>query len=396
MEKVRLIVEGEELPWVEGQRLLRIGRAPDSELRVDRPGVSRAHATIRRISAGVFEVQDEGSSNGTRCRGRKVVGPTRIAHGDRLALGGVQVRFEIAGGGANGVERRSLPQRARVLGLVVAVVVIVATAAARVLAGGPGLEAAPEEQGILAFDLEELEGDEVFGVGLDVSHETPRGIRFRWSLLEGGAEGRRISLRYAAASIDEGSLEIHLNGAPIGLSPPTGEGWRELLEVVLPAQALSFKGENVIEIVPSLEGAPREWQIKRPSIEVEPLPGCASAACLEEAERLSAIGGRSLDARALDPRNLFEGWVALRQALLFLEAGGGAPALRKKVEREEAGAREALDRRCGKLRFTVTRSVALGEEAAAWDAAESMVREFGGEAHPCHEVGRHLLRLLDP
>ncbi|WP_413099757.1 FHA domain-containing protein [Streptomyces sp. Inha503] len=64
-----------------GQRL-RIGRAPENELVVEGPYVSRHHAEFRPLPGGRFEIVDLGSHNGTYVNGqpvhRQVIGPYDI------------------------------------------------------------------------------------------------------------------------------------------------------------------------------------------------------------------------------------------------------------------------------------------------------------------------------
>ena len=51
---------------------LRIGRAPDNDLVLDDPLVSRYHAELRKRPAGGYEIADLGSQNGTFVNGRRI------------------------------------------------------------------------------------------------------------------------------------------------------------------------------------------------------------------------------------------------------------------------------------------------------------------------------------
>src|SRR3954470_4706108 len=77
-----------------------IGRAPESDIRIDDDRVSRRHAVVR-ASADGWELSDGGSLNGIWLDGRQV---------QRMAVppGGVTVRI----GGKDGVPVRLLPDRA--------------------------------------------------------------------------------------------------------------------------------------------------------------------------------------------------------------------------------------------------------------------------------------------
>src|SRR4051794_26818553 len=77
-----------------------IGRAPESDIRIDDDRVSRRHAVVRALSDG-WELTDGGSLNGIWLDGALV---QRVA----LPPGGLTVRF----GGKDGVPVRLLPERA--------------------------------------------------------------------------------------------------------------------------------------------------------------------------------------------------------------------------------------------------------------------------------------------
>jgi two-component system, cell cycle response regulator len=67
--------------------LVIVGRAPDSGLALLDGEVSRHHARIR-VEEGRVQVEDLGSTNGTRVNGALIRGPVDLAAGDRLSMGG--------------------------------------------------------------------------------------------------------------------------------------------------------------------------------------------------------------------------------------------------------------------------------------------------------------------
>jgi DNA-binding winged helix-turn-helix (wHTH) protein len=73
-----------EIPLAEGDNL--IGRDPRATIRIDIGGVSRRHAKIVVDGANAI-LEDLGSKNGTYLRGRRVMQPTRLAHGDEIRIG---------------------------------------------------------------------------------------------------------------------------------------------------------------------------------------------------------------------------------------------------------------------------------------------------------------------
>jgi pSer/pThr/pTyr-binding forkhead associated (FHA) protein len=68
-----------------------IGRANESDLRLEDPGVSRRHAEIR-VSGSESEIVDLGSTNGIRVNG-KPVPSARLLDGDRIDLGSTSLVF---------------------------------------------------------------------------------------------------------------------------------------------------------------------------------------------------------------------------------------------------------------------------------------------------------------
>lgn len=76
------------LPPVGEEETLSVGRAPDCDLVVDDPSVSKHHATLawdgkaRRVL-----VEDQGSSNGTHLNGEKLNVKIGVKDGDTLSFG---------------------------------------------------------------------------------------------------------------------------------------------------------------------------------------------------------------------------------------------------------------------------------------------------------------------
>ena len=82
------VVEGSTPP------LLRLGRAPDNEIVLDAPGVSRYHATLDYSRGNQPVLSDLGSTNGTFVNGEVLRAPRMVVPADVLFVGGyvVQVR----------------------------------------------------------------------------------------------------------------------------------------------------------------------------------------------------------------------------------------------------------------------------------------------------------------
>ncbi len=72
--------------------VVTLGREPGSDIRLDHPTVSRAHAEVRRLNGG-FEIIDRASNNGTFVNGLRIRRQALRPH-DRITLGAVQMVFD--------------------------------------------------------------------------------------------------------------------------------------------------------------------------------------------------------------------------------------------------------------------------------------------------------------
>jgi DNA-binding NtrC family response regulator len=68
--------------------VVSVGRAPEADLRVNHPSVSRRHATIR-VDPDATRIVDAESHNGTRVNGELLVGTRALRSGDVLSVGDV-------------------------------------------------------------------------------------------------------------------------------------------------------------------------------------------------------------------------------------------------------------------------------------------------------------------
>ena len=70
-----------------------IGRQTTCDIVITDHNVSRVHAEIRVVH-GIWQIDDRGSTNGTRVNGAVIVEPTPLASGDVIAFGAVNIHFE--------------------------------------------------------------------------------------------------------------------------------------------------------------------------------------------------------------------------------------------------------------------------------------------------------------
>ena len=85
-------IDGDVVPLLD---LVRIGRAADCDLILDRQEISRHHAELLRIDATSYELRDLGSTNGTQVNGEPIQ-TALVRHGDEIRLGALPFRLLLA------------------------------------------------------------------------------------------------------------------------------------------------------------------------------------------------------------------------------------------------------------------------------------------------------------
>lgn len=93
MAKIVLLQEGQAVPFEMTTAETVIGRHPECTFQINSNMVSRKHAKIVK-KGDQFIVEDLQSGNGTFVNGKKIDGPTPLAHDDRIKLGPILLRFE--------------------------------------------------------------------------------------------------------------------------------------------------------------------------------------------------------------------------------------------------------------------------------------------------------------
>ncbi len=79
--------------WVLNRAPITIGRAPDSEIRLESRWVSRTHARIQ-IEANHYVLEDAGSKNGVFVNGQRVTRSRRLEDGDVIQVApGLELTF---------------------------------------------------------------------------------------------------------------------------------------------------------------------------------------------------------------------------------------------------------------------------------------------------------------
>lgn len=73
-------------------QIIRIGRNPKNEVRIDNRAISAEHAVIKQNAKGDYVIEDLDSTNGTTLNGKKV-NANVLKHNDVIALGKYHLKF---------------------------------------------------------------------------------------------------------------------------------------------------------------------------------------------------------------------------------------------------------------------------------------------------------------
>jgi Protein of unknown function (DUF3662)/Inner membrane component of T3SS, cytoplasmic domain len=88
-----ILAEGKRMPVAPGGAV--IGRSRECDIVLQDSNVSRRHAEIRPSGGDGWTISDLGSTNGVRVNGRAIKSATPLQPGDEIAVGTVDVRFEV-------------------------------------------------------------------------------------------------------------------------------------------------------------------------------------------------------------------------------------------------------------------------------------------------------------
>src|SRR6187431_1053800 len=95
-----VVVNGTRYPVP--QQGLRIGRAPENDIVLADPNISRQHLVVWSTPRGAF-LRDLGSQNGTYIAGRRVgAGPESIPTGAQVRIGVTDIQVEVVQGADTG------------------------------------------------------------------------------------------------------------------------------------------------------------------------------------------------------------------------------------------------------------------------------------------------------
>ena len=91
--RAMVVAEGKRMPVGPGGAV--IGRSRECDIVLQDSNVSRRHAEIRPSGGDGWTIADLGSTNGVKVNGRQIGAATPLKPGDDIAVGTVDVRFEV-------------------------------------------------------------------------------------------------------------------------------------------------------------------------------------------------------------------------------------------------------------------------------------------------------------
>jgi DNA-binding winged helix-turn-helix (wHTH) protein len=94
--KFWLIASLRQIPLATGDNV--VGRDPHAQVWLDSAGVSRQHARIT-VDGDCVTLEDLESKNGTRVHGQPITAAVRLADGDLIRFGSIEVSFRVWTGG---------------------------------------------------------------------------------------------------------------------------------------------------------------------------------------------------------------------------------------------------------------------------------------------------------
>jgi hypothetical protein len=91
--RAMIVAEGKRMPVGAGGAV--IGRSRECDIVLQDSNVSRRHAEIRPSGGDGWTIADLGSTNGVKVNGRQIASATPLKPGDDIAVGTVDVKFEV-------------------------------------------------------------------------------------------------------------------------------------------------------------------------------------------------------------------------------------------------------------------------------------------------------------
>jgi pSer/pThr/pTyr-binding forkhead associated (FHA) protein len=386
-----------------------LGRTDENNVVIMDPGVSRRHARVSGAE-GVFTIEDQGSSNGTRLNGERLATPEVLRDGDYLQIGETTILFSLLDVAHAEVTNRTtfaeLEQAAgdrkftseqnywqvRVRQVLRHKLTLPLTLAVLLLGGGWGVWAVLKsgKAGIVLDRSSEVipysDGDEffnrVFGYGpYDRTHREKVQVEFDYL-------GGRTTLQYGAWGIDKvGEVQISVNGQRVGDIPLTMGRWVYGLKVVLPRKLLSKGTPNRVVFKNTLNPPQKDkWEICYVQLMQEAIP----PANREEARLQFDLAKKAFEDREIAPNNLYTALGKFKKTRDLLEELPDKPEIYAEALQYIEKTDVLLTRKFQDALFDARRAERFNGVEAAKKVLRRALGFFGKEDFRYREIKRQL------
>ncbi len=244
-------------------------------------------------------------------------------------------------------------------------------------AGGPTL--GPEPSVLTNTPIEAS-----FGLGDGVSYERPDRKVFGFEF--NAAADAVVALQFQARDIEDGEVQIIVNGTPISTVPPDTLVVNERShEVLIPKDQLK-KGEmNQVEF-DNLKNPPdrQTWRIWNVRVETNLLPILPAEQLAKEADEAFRRGQQYFDRRDIGAGNRYQAYKEFRNAWLMLESRPEVnPELQLLARDKMKQAQSELERICSQLMLQAAGEYNQRQYAAARATLDHVREYFPANDQPC-------------
>ncbi|MHB8419014.1 MAG: FHA domain-containing protein [Myxococcales bacterium] len=431
--------------YVFDQPEVSLGRTQENDVVVPDDGASRKHARIGQSDGG-WQIEDLGSSNGTRVNGEPLKRPLQLRDGDLVQIGAVTFKFSeqqqapnatrivavsdlpqwdrpqtslARSGGAGALAARSpggaltargkgstpakaaqRPPMSKPLRLALTAagavfgILFLAFLAQKIVGGGRRGPVVADQE----FELGQKPDPHYYGQGPDV--DVPAPVRalfdFNFSELVPGKSLMTFHCNTDGVAKPE-DIEVRINGHHLGYLPATFGDSRPV-DWLLDRHQLLVNAENKIEFV-NLRHPPANWEVFDLWMEQESLPSGTPEQLQIEAQREYNLAEGRFNSEEVAATNLHDALLHYRRARLVLAAipvppGPPGPLLSLVTERLHE-AQNKLDKRCHAMLFTAQQALATKGTDDALDVLHDILNYFPTDDHPCNEKAHKLIQQYE-
>jgi pSer/pThr/pTyr-binding forkhead associated (FHA) protein len=279
------------------------------------------------------------------------------------------------------------PVQLGIIGAGILAVLVVLGLAIRALVTVRAPEVVEADHSHDTFKISEQSSKNVYGLGeeLGVNVQAQDEVHFQFEYAEPVPVVYYI--RFEPLGIDaKDEVDISLNGVHVGFANVSVGETPKIQRLRLPKKYLKTGIPNEIVFDNTLNPPKKiSWAIAKPKLVIKPLPRCEREECLREAKKLYEAAEQKISQKQLAARNLFESWLMLHKALLFLETVDPKPELYGLAQSTLREVDKELDSICNKCMLAARRAEELSGAKKALNELKDCLQWFpvGEDEHAC-------------